>query len=850
MEKITEKQTILVTGGSGFIGSNLVDELVNSNYDVCIIDKNEPAYRNFSARYYILDLTSDKIEEVFQKEPISIVIHLAAQTSVNMSVEDPKKDGIDNILATLNLLDNCKKQGINKIIAASSAAVYGEPEYLPIDENHKLSPISPYALSKYTMESYIKLSGLDYIIYRFSNVYGPRQANSTESGVISIFTNNLIKKQMVNIYGNGEQCRDFIYVKDIVNCIVKSLDFSFKNEIINLSSNTKTSINNLVKILQELTENHLKPNYLPARKNDIKESVLDNTKMLKLGLNINSDLKTGLKSTVDFYNYTPQGDKILIIIPARGGSVGIPRKNLRNLAGNPLIAYSIKNALNSKFNTDVYVSSDDDEILYISQKLGAQIYKRDASIADAATTLDPVIYDAYQKISKMNNTQYKLIVTLQPTSPLLKTSSLDNAIEIMLTNPTIDTIISAKDTTHLSWSKSGEEFVPNYKKRVNRQYLDPVYTETGGFLITRNTIITPETRIGKNTQLAILENPEEMIDIDNYEDFYLANYYLQRQNILFVVSGYDKIGFGHIYRALLLANNITNHNIKFLVTKDSKKGFNKLQQYKYKSYFQKHENLVDDIKELQADVVINDILNTDLDYIMELKSNNLKVINFEDLGEGAEKADLVINALYSKSNANKNTLWGYEYFCARDEFILSKTKNISEKVKNVLITFGGTDPNNLTQKVLNNIYPYCLKNNINIDIVLGLGYEYRINIKEFPNINIYQNVKNMADYMEKADIIFTACGRTVYEVACISTPCITLAQNERELTHDFASEKNGFINLGLGKNITDLELQKAFFELVENEDVRQKLHNNMLSKNLKKGTNKVINLILSTIERK
>lgn len=850
MIKIKDKQTILVTGGSGFIGSNLVDELIRCSYDVCVIDKEEPIYRNSLARYYIMDLVSDKIDEVFRRESISKIVHLAAQTSVNISVENPKKDGIDNILGTINLLDSCKKFGINKIIAASSAAVYGEPEYIPIDENHCLSPISPYALSKHTMESYIKLSGLDYIIFRFSNVYGPRQTNSAESGVISIFTNNMIKGNIVNIYGDGKQTRDFIYVKDVVNCIIKSLNFSFKNEIINLSSNTKTSINNLVEILQELTGNYLPPNYLPARKYDIRESVLDNTKMKSLGFHLDSNLKAGLKSTIDFYNHEPHGEKVLVIIPARGGSVGIPRKNLRNLAGKPLISYSIKNALNSKFNADVYVSSDDDEILYISQKLGAQIYKRDTSIADDSTTLDPVIYDAYDKISKINHTRYKLIVTLQPTSPLLKTSSLDNAIETMLNNPEIDTIISAKDTTHLSWSKCNNKFIPNYKKRVNRQYLEPVFTETGGFLITRDSVITPETRIGKNTQLALLEYPEEMIDIDSYEDLYLANYYLQRKNILFVVSGYDKIGFGHIYRALLLANNITNHNIVFLVTKDSEEGFNKLQQFKYKSYLQKYENIVDDIKELKADVVINDILNTDTKYISELKSNNLKVINFEDLGDGAEKADLVINALYSKSNSNRNTLWGYEYFCARDEFILSKTKDISNNVKNVLITFGGTDPNNLTLKVLTSIYPYCLENNINIDVVLGLGYEKKSSLEKFSNINVYQDIKNMADYMQKADIIFTACGRTVYEVACISTPCVVLAQNERELTHDFAKEKNGFINLGLGKNVSNRKLQAVFFKLVKNQSLRENLHKKMLSKNLKKGTNKVIGLILSTIERK
>jgi spore coat polysaccharide biosynthesis predicted glycosyltransferase SpsG len=287
-----------------------------------------------------------------------------------------------------------------------------------------------------------------------------------------------------------------------------------------------------------------------------------------------------------------------------------------------------------------------------------------------------------------------------------------------------------------------------------------------------------------------------------------------------------------------------------LVTKDSEEGFNKLQQFKYKSHLQNHENIIDDIKELKADVVINDILNTEENYIKQLKSNNLKVINFEDLGDGAEYADLVINALYSKSNEFKNTLWGHEYFCARDEFLLSKTKDTAKKVSNILITFGGTDPNNLTYKVLKNIYSYSCENNINIDVVLGLGYEDTSLLNDFKGISVYKDIKNMADFMEKADIIFTACGRTVYEAACIGTPCIVMAQNERELTHEFAREENGFINLGLGKDVDDSNLKEISINLIENYNEREKLHYNMLTKNLRKGSDRVINLILSTIERK
>ena len=188
---------------------------------------------------------------------------------------------------------------------------------------------------------------------------------------------------------------------------------------------------------------------------------------------------------------------ILAVIPARGGSKGIPRKNLRLLGAKPLLYYSINNALNSKFDLDVFVSSEDDEILNIAKKFGASIHKRTQTIAYDKTTLDPVIYDCFINAQQKKGKDYDLIITIQPTSPLLSSGSLDNAIEKMISNNNIETIIAAKDSTHLSWRKEDNQFKPNYTERVNRQYLASSYTETGAFLITRNSVISENNRIGK-----------------------------------------------------------------------------------------------------------------------------------------------------------------------------------------------------------------------------------------------------------------------------------------------------------------------------------------------------------------
>ena len=213
-------QTVLITGGAGFIGSHIVDKLIKNNYKVVIIDnfssgKMSNLTENSKIEIFNENILSKSLDKIFEKTKPDFCIHLAAQTSVNYSISMPFEDAQINILASIKLFEICKKYNVKKIIAASSAAVYGMPQYLPIDENHSTEPISQYGLSKLTMEKYIKLSGIPYLIFRFSNAYGPRQSSSKESGVIAIFDKAMKNNERINIYGDGEQIRDFVYVEDI-----------------------------------------------------------------------------------------------------------------------------------------------------------------------------------------------------------------------------------------------------------------------------------------------------------------------------------------------------------------------------------------------------------------------------------------------------------------------------------------------------------------------------------------------------------------------------------------------------------------------------------------------------------
>ena len=298
---------VLITGGAGFIGSHIVDKLIQDNFEVVVVDnlssgclENLP---NPNIKFYQKDILTDELNEIFDFERPDYCIHLAAQTSVVKSIQNPVFDSQLNVVASIKLIELCKQYKIKKFIVSSTAAVYGTPKYLPVDENHPTEPISYYGLSKLAMEKFVQLSGVPYVIFRFANVYGPRQASSQESGVVAIFNNKMLKNEPINIFGNGEQIRDFVYVEDIAQACVLALENeSLINQVLNYSTNKGITVNELFDIMKEEYNYSLSVNYLPERDGDIKDSILSNKKTIDL-LEIaeNTTIHSGIKKLKDYY---------------------------------------------------------------------------------------------------------------------------------------------------------------------------------------------------------------------------------------------------------------------------------------------------------------------------------------------------------------------------------------------------------------------------------------------------------------------------------------------------------------------------------------------------------------------
>lgn len=299
---------VLVTGGAGFIGSNIVDQLLAAGHNVIVVDNLSTGKKenlNSRAKFYQLDLRNEDLNEVFAENEITHVIHHAAQIDVQHSIKDPLFDAQNNILAALKLLEMCREYEVEKIIYASSAAVYGEPNYLPIDEEHPIKAMSAYGISKHTPEHYIKmynqLYGLKYTILRYANVYGPRQDPKGEGGVVSIFVDQMLAEKRPQIFGDGEQTRDFIHVYDIVKANLLALSRG-DNILVNISTASRDSVNDLVANLNEILPYNLEPIYEKARPGDIRHSSLANEEAKALlGWTPDYDFKAGLQQTVEYY---------------------------------------------------------------------------------------------------------------------------------------------------------------------------------------------------------------------------------------------------------------------------------------------------------------------------------------------------------------------------------------------------------------------------------------------------------------------------------------------------------------------------------------------------------------------
>ena len=305
-----------MTGGAGFIGSNIVDAYLAAGHEVFVLDDlSSGSLDNLSqkAKFFQMDIRDPKVEKIFVENKFDVMNHLAAQMDVRKSVADPVFDSTVNVTGTLNLLENCRKHGVKKVIFSSTGgAIYGEQDYFPADENHPTRPLSPYGIAKLAVEKYLffynAVHTMGYVVLRYANVYGPRQNPHGEAGVVAIFSSKLLNGEEPVINGDGRQTRDYTFVGDVVSANVLALDYP-KSDIFNIGTGRETDVNALYTKLRNAVGSSASEKHGPAKAGEQLRSVIDYSKARKiLGWEPKVGLDEGIKLTVDFFRRKIKGD--------------------------------------------------------------------------------------------------------------------------------------------------------------------------------------------------------------------------------------------------------------------------------------------------------------------------------------------------------------------------------------------------------------------------------------------------------------------------------------------------------------------------------------------------------------
>ena len=516
-------------------------------------------------------------------------------------------------------------------------------------------------------------------------------------------------------------------------------------------------------------------------------------------------------------------EKLLAIIPARKGSKGVIRKNVRTIGGVPLFVHTVRAVQDSCCADLIVISSDDPEICAWAESHGIKFLWRDPDLATSETTISEVALSVVSELLWQGN-----VGVFQPTSPLRSGLSIKNAYRAF-TQSAATTLGSVTKESHLFWfSTDGDlEFAkPMFEERVNRQYSSQaIYKETGAIQFsTSEHLVEMREIVSSNHKLFVLPVGESE-DIDEVSDFRAVQQIFDRGLVVFRFEANKVVGTGHMYHCLQLAEGLDHHEIIFLLRNCDEFAIDLLRDRGWN--FQVEVDLGSDLSQMpnsNRKVVVNDVLDTEVSEILTERLHGFKIVNIEDLGPGAEFADAVINALYSNGPKASSvvTLLGAKYATLRSEFSDLPKKVIREKITKILISFGGTDPAQLTQRTAKLL---AEMDGVEVTAVLGIG---AADIEPIDGVRIVRNLQNMAVQIANSDLVVTAAGRTVFEAAAAATPVISIAQNVREATHSHLSLASGVIYLGVGGLVADAEIIDAVRMLDQDYKLRLELSERLL----------------------
>jgi len=523
----------------------------------------------------------------------------------------------------------------------------------------------------------------------------------------------------------------------------------------------------------------------------------------------------------------------ICIIPARGISPGLPKKNLKLVNDKPLVAYTIETAVESPVLQDVFVSTEDEKIANIAKECGAKVpFLRPEKLSQKGASLQSVTQYFINNLKKTdsNITEATPIVILQPHVPFRKSEDIERAVNRFESKKEV--VISVIKEQKFYWRKDGANLKPVFDDRHKvREDLEPLYHETGSITVTTPEKIQNDTWTGSSPDYIITDKLSSF-EVNSVVDFSLAQKIARGIKFIFRVDGGNDIGLGKVYRAVTLAtelNEMFNCDIHFISDEKYAGGVEFIQSNGFSVSTSTGEEDLDEMERINPDVVFLDIEDVNEQYMQRIHKMSAALVNLEDLEDGLEQADFVINPQQSPQlKSDSNQLFGTDYFILREEF-QGRSATTRENAENILLTFGGSDPLNLTVDTVRVLGDADLP--FSYRLIIGPDFNRDEELFSLPNsvlnqFDIRYSVQNMGDLMEWADIAISSGGRTVYELAATGTPSIVIAQNSGEIDRMKLLVQQGIIEfLGHGNNVDFHNIPSELEELANDVQRRSIMSN-------------------------
>ncbi|WP_282062294.1 cytidylyltransferase domain-containing protein [Roseobacter litoralis] len=540
-------------------------------------------------------------------------------------------------------------------------------------------------------------------------------------------------------------------------------------------------------------------------------------------------------------------DNVWIMIPARGGSRGLPRKNVRLLGGRPLIRHVIDACLQAVPAEQIIVVTDDDEIDAIATEASVRVMREEQTTGKA--TLDDVAAKVLPLLRSLGSAEGDIFLTVQPTCPLIKSDRITQAVEKFRDGA--GSVVTVVDDRHLGWQidEAGSP-TPDYEARVNRQMLPPQYRETGAVIGCRiRELAAQGTRIIEPIHLLEVSK-QEALDIDTFADWVVAEYFIGRRDIVIRADAGKKLGMGHVFRALALAQEFAQHRVRIVTEKAEAIAFGLLSQSPFDVVqVDGNRGFLAWLQDNPADLVILDQLDTDVPYVRAVKAHCHRVVTFEDLGDGAMEADLVVSDLYKNLNVpDARQLSGLSNAILAPNFeTITGAAPFRETVENILVLFGGTDPSQLTEKTL------AALRDVNYGgqctVVIGPGFGRPLALDDYGlKGTIHQNLKFMPAVMRSADLAISSAGRTITELVSLGVPVLCMCQNSKELTHTHASARFGVVSIGMGSLAGPGTISAHIQTLIDTPDLRRLLRERGLHETAGRSNKAIVSRMLERLD--